>query len=100
MKVYNVMCMTRCDYDFSVLTHQEGCYYNKEDAIKRKDIVITEIKNACVEEIKEYSNKNKYQDVGVGALYVENDEMYFEMQYGFEDDHAVHQVWIDELEVK
>lgn len=29
MKVYNVMQMTRFDYDFSVFTYQEGCYFNK-----------------------------------------------------------------------
>lgn len=100
MKVYNVMSMTRCDYDFSILTHQGGCYHNKRDAIKRKEVVVEEIKNACEEDIKEYSNANKYPDIADGALYVENDEIYFEMEYGFEENHVVHQVWIDELEVK
>lgn len=100
MKVYNVMQMTRYDYDFSVFTYQEGCYFNKQDAIKRKEVVIEEVKSSCTEEIERYSDEDSYPEASDGALYIENYEIYFDLEYGFEEDHVVHQVWIDELEVK
>ena len=55
MKVYNVMSMSQFDYDFSTLTCQKGCYFKKEDAIKRKKEVIEELKNDCAEEIERYA---------------------------------------------
>lgn len=100
MKVYNVSSMTRVDYDFSVLTYNKGCYFKMEDAIKRKEEVVKEFKKLFAEEIEHYGNENEYKDVSDGALYIEEDDVYFQMEYGFEEDHVVHQVWIDELEVK
>jgi hypothetical protein len=100
MKVYNVMSMIRIDYDFSALTYQEGCYFKKEDAIKRKEEVIKKFKNDYAEEIEMYGNKEMYPEIGEGALYIEDEDVYFEMSFGREEDQVIHQVWIDELEVK
>ena len=98
MKVYNVMSMSKFDYDFSTLTCQKGCYFKKEDAIKRKEEVIKNLKNDYAEEIEMYGDKELYPE-GDG-VYIEDDEIYFEMSYGNDENQVVHQVWIDELEVK
>lgn len=100
MKIYNVMSMSKFDYDFSTLTYQEGCYFKREDAIKRKEDVIESLKKDWAKEIEKYGDKELYPEGDGAALYIEDDEVYFEISYGKNEDQAVHQVWIDELEVQ
>lgn len=100
MKVYNVMSMSKFYYDFSTLIYKEGCYFKKADAIKRKEKVIENLKNDWAEEIETYGDKELYPEGDGAALYIEDDEIYFEMSYGNDENQAVHQVWIDELEVQ
>ena len=100
MKVYNVMSMSKYDYDFSVNLHQLGCYANKKDAISKKEEIATNFTNIFSEEIEMYGDKELYPEGDGAALYIEDDEIYFEMSYGNDEHQAVHQVWIDELEVK
>lgn len=100
MKVYNVMSMSKYDYDFSVNLHQNGCYANKQDAINQKEKEVAFYKNIFSEEIEKYGDKELYPESDGAALYIEDDEIYFEMSYGSDEHHAIHQVWIDELEVK
>jgi hypothetical protein len=100
MKVYNVMSMSQYDYDFNVNLHQNGCYSNKQDAIKQKEKEVAFYKNIFSEEIEKYGDKELYPEGDVAALYIEDDEIYFEMSYGSDEYHTIHQVWIDELEVK
>ena len=100
MKIYNVMSMSKFDYYFSVLTYQEGCYFKREDAIKRKEDVIESLKKDWAKEIEKYGDKELYPEGDGAALYIKDDEVYFEILYGKNEDQAVHQVWIDELEVQ
>lgn len=100
MKVYNVMSMSKYDYDFSVNLHQNGCYANKQDAINQKEKVVAFYKNIFSEEIEKYGDKELYPERDGAALYIEDEEIYFAMSYGSDEHHAIHQVWIDELEVK
>lgn len=98
MKVYNVMALDKIDYDFSVELMQKGCYLRKEDAIRCKEDVARVIKSKFKKEIQKYSDPEEYAE-GAGLTYIEEDEDYFEVSFGFEEHHECHQVWIDELDV-
>ena len=62
--------------------------------------VIESLKKDWEKEIEKYGDKELYPEGDGAALYIEDDEIYFEMSYGNDENQAVHQVWIDELEVQ
>ena len=100
MKVYTVQYQEKCDYDFSVLVTNHGCFKNKEDAIETLRRVVTNIKEDHKKDIEEYSDKDTYLNEDEGALYIEEDDDFFHMRFGYQEHHEGHTVWIDEWEVK
>ena len=100
MKVYTVQYQEKCDYDFSVCITNHGCFKEKEDATEILKKVAARIKERYAEEIERYSDEEEYPDEDDGALYIEEDDNIFYMTFGYQEDHEVHTVWIDEWEVK
>jgi hypothetical protein len=100
MKVYTVQYQEKIDYDFSVIITNHGCFKNKEDAICELRNVVEKVKEEHKKDIEEYSNTDIYPNEDKGALYLEEDDDFFYISFGYEEYHQSHTVWIDEWEVK
>lgn len=100
MKVYTVQYQDKCDYDFSVEMTNHGCFRNKEDAIDALKKVVATIKKDNADDMERYSDEEEYPDEDNGALYIEEEDDFFNMSFGYQEYHESHTVWIDEWEVK
>ena len=99
-KVYTVQCQDKYDYDFSVETTNHGCFKSKEDAMEALRKVVANVKTDCKEDMEEYSDADEYPDEDEGALYINEEDDFFFMAFGYQENHETHTVWIDEWEVK
>ena len=99
-KVYTVQYQEKCDYDFSVMMTNHGCFKNKEDAIEAFRKVAANVKADHATDIEEYSDEEQYPNEDDGALYIEEEDDFFYMSFGYQEHHEAHTVWIDEWEVK
>ena len=99
-KVYTVHYQRKYDYDFSVEQINHGCFKNKEDAIAALSKVVEKVKRDCADDMETYSDEEEYPDEDEGALYIEEENDFFYMAFGYQEHHESHTVWIDEWEVK
>jgi len=103
MKVYTVSGMHKADYDFSVETFKFGCFVDKSKALNKAKKVFLDAKNIeFAYEIQQYSNEEKYPDIDAGALEIEMDEEngYYQISFGIEEDYEVYIISIDEWNVE
>ena len=102
MKVYAVQRMDKYDYDFSVTLRKYGCFTNKEKAKEIAKLAYKQMREECEDDIKQYSNENEYRDVDEGALEVEEDDEngYYRISFGFEENYEVHNVAVNELNLE
>lgn len=97
MKVYTVHYQIKYEYDFSVEQTNHGCFKNKEDAIAALQKIVAKAKEKeCVDEMEVTENFDNYDS---GDLYVEEENDFFYMSFGYREHHEAHTVWIDEWEV-
>jgi hypothetical protein len=98
MKVYTVLRQDKFDYDFSTTLVKCGCYVDKEAAKQKAKSIYEGMCGEYEDEMLEYSDKDNYEDEDDGALYVEEDPEngYYEISFGYEEDHEVHSVAVDE----
>lgn len=94
MKIYTVERMDKYDYDFSVQLMKGGCYIDRNKAIERAKEIYESMCAEYEDEMKRYSD--------VGALYVEEDDEfgYYQIQFGFDEDHEFHCVTVEEWEME
>ena len=102
MKIYTVERVDKYDYDFSVESRKGGCYADKEKALQKAKQVYESMCGEYEDEMKEYSDKDEYEDEDDGALYVEEDSEngYYEISFGYEEDHECHSVAVEEWELE
>ena len=102
MKVYTVQGMHKVDYDFSVEIFNLGCFTDKAKAIeKAKEDFEASKHNDFAEAIERYSDEKKYRDVDEGLLEIEEDDEngYYRLSFGYEEDYEVYSVAVDEWEL-
>lgn len=102
MKIYTVQRLDKYDYDFSHLLIKYGCYSNKANALERARQVYEGICAEYENEMERYADADSYPEVCDGALYIEEDDEfgYYEIQFGFEEDHEFHSVAVEEWEME
>ncbi len=102
MKIYTVLGMHKVDYDFSVEVFKLGCFTDKAKALeKAKQEYVNAKRVDFAYEIQQYSNEEKYRDVDEGLLEIIEDEEngYYELSFGFEEDHEMYNIAVDEWEL-
>ena len=102
MKIYTVQGMHKADYDFSVEIFNLGCFTDKAKAIKKaKEDFETSKRTDFAEAIERYSNEEEYRDVDEGLLEIEEDDEngYYRLSFGHEEDYEVYSVAVDEWEL-
>lgn len=102
MKIYTVQRKDKFYYDFSVELKKCGCFASIEDAKQQARLVYEKMCGEYEDEMLEYSDKDEYEDEDDGALYVEEDfeNGYYEISFGYEEDHEVHNVTVNEWELQ
>ena len=102
MKVYTVQRKDKFYYDFSTELKNCGCYTDRDKAIARAKQIYEKMQGEYEDEMIQYSDKDEYEDEDYGALVVEEDveNGYYEITFGFEEDHEVHSVAVDEWELE
>lgn len=97
MKVYTVQYQIKYEYDFSIEHTRHGCFKNKEDAIiALKDVVAKAKEKECIDEM---DITDEYDNYDSGDLYVDEEDDFFFMSFGYLEHHEAHTIWIDEWEV-
>lgn len=102
MKIYTVQRKDKFYYDFSVELKKCGCFKDIEEAKRKAKSVYESMCGEYEDEMLEYSDKDEYEDEDDGALYVEEDyeNGYYEISFGYEEDHEVHTVAVNEWELQ
>ena len=102
MKVYTVQRMDKIDYDFSVEVTNHGCYADKEDALHKANRAYKQLCAEYEEEMKRYADESVYRDIDEGLLDIEEDEEngYYRISFGFEEDYECHSIGVDEWTVQ
>ena len=97
-KVYTVNYQIKYEYDFSVEQTRHGCFKSKADAIEALKKVVAKAKeDECVSDMDITDDYDNYDS---GDLYMEEENDFFYMSFGYREHHEAHTVWIDEWEVK
>lgn len=98
MKIYTVQRMDQYDYDFSVLTTKYNAYKDHNKAFECSRKVYENMCEEYCEEMEMYSKEDEYDQ---GSLYIEEDDEngYYHMSFGREDEHESHCISVEEFDV-
>lgn len=102
MKIYTVQRQDKFDYDFSVELQNCGCYADRDKAIARAKQIYENMQGEYEDEIIEYDDEDDYpsEEDGRVELYEDDNGIYYEISFGFEEHHEVHSVAVDEWELQ
>lgn len=101
MELYAVVKQSKYDYDFSVSTTKHGIFVNKIEAICKAKAVFEKLKEECVEEIGRYTyHKDNALDESEELKFeIDEENGYFEMSFGYEEDCENHCVTVETFEL-
>ena len=101
MKIYTVTTTEKIDYDFWMNYYKIGAFKKFKNALIKWHDVIELFKISHKQDIIKYSNKEEYPDEESGGIFMSQDDEngYFVCGYGFQEDHQVCVICIDEWEV-
>ena len=97
MELYAVVKQSKYDYDFSVLTTKHGIFVNKTEAICKAKAAFEKLKEECAEEIGKYTyhKDNALNESEELKFEIDEENGYFEMSFGYEEDHENHCVAVE-----
>jgi hypothetical protein len=97
MELYAVVKQSKYDYDFSVDTTKHGIFVNKVEAINKAKVVFEKLKEECAENIEKYTyNEDNILDESEEIEFeIDEENGYFEMSFGYEEDHESHCVTVE-----
>ena len=87
MELYAVVKQSKYDYDFSVLTTKHGIFVNKMEAINRAKTVFEGMQEPGDEDLENLEFE------------IDEENGYFEMSFGYEEDYENHCVTVETFEL-
>lgn len=87
MKLYAIVKQSKYDYDFSVTTTKHGICVNKMEAIYKAKVVFESLQEPGDEDLENL----EYE--------IDEENGYFEMSFGYEEDYESHIVTVEEFEL-
>ena len=102
MKIYTVTTTEKIDYDFTMNCYKNGAFKKFKNALKKWCNEVEKFKIIHKQDIMKYSNKEEYPDEESGGIFMlqDDEDGYFVCGYGFQEDHQVYVICIDEWKVE